>query len=806
MMRYTRPFLLKPLCTILCLLLLGLAHARENESGGILKGKVTTADQKPADGVTVVIKGTKKAAITTEDGRFQFKNIAPGSYTIEVSLIGYTPVQKDIVLEEGKTAVADLQLAVSNQELQHIVVTASRKSYVKTQSETVAKMPLKNMENPQVYTTVPKEILQDQLVVTYADALKNIPGVVMQLENNSAGGTVTSRGFSTQSFLRNGVPGLVGSGTIDPANIETIEAIKGPSGTLYGGSAFASFGGLFNRVTKKPFDAFKTEVSYTAGGYGLSRIAADVNAPLNKEKTLLLRTNAAKYSEGSFQDAGFKNYIFLAPTLTYQVDDKTMVTAELEYRNEKGNGFYRMFADGSYATGVRSPKDLKIDFNKRFLGDDVYTTNNATNVYLQLDHTFSSQWKSQTNYTYLSTNANGMSGYLSMKAGNDSLIRNVSYTEYSNIAATDIQENLTGDFRIGSMRNRLVAGLEFYSITTKSSGSPNIAFDVISASRPGVAYTQATRTAILDRAKSLAFTKGIVLQNTYSAYLQDVLNITDRLIALAAVRVDRFDNRGTRNLALDTTTGKYAQTAVSPKFGLVYQLVKEQVSLFGNYMNGFQNQAPLYQTDPATGKAGFSTFNPVQANQWEAGVKVNLLQNKLTGSVSYYNIKVTDITRPDAPDRPLFTIQNGEQYSKGIEAEVVAQPFSGFNLMTGYAYNDSKLEKTNPATDGLRPISAGPAHTVNLWASYRLQYGKLKGLGLGFGGNYASENLVILSTTSRYALPAYTVLGVSASYDQPHYRISCKVDNVTNEKYWVGWSTTIPQMPMRFSASVALKF
>jgi iron complex outermembrane receptor protein len=77
---------------------------------------------------------------------------------------------------------------------------------------------------------------------------------------------------------------------------------------------------------------------------------------------------------------------------------------------------------------------------------------------------------------------------------------------------------------------------------------------------------------------------------------------------------------------------------------------------------------------------------------------------------------------------------------------------------------------------------------------------------LGAGGNYASINKVTLSTTSYYALPAYTVLGVSAYYDQPGYRLNCKVDNITNETYWVGWSTTIPQMPMRFSASLALKF
>ena len=793
------------LCTVLFFFLFTNTQAKENDNGGLLKGKVTTADNKPADGVTVVIKGTKKTTITNEDGSFQFRNITPGQYTIEVSLVGYTPLQKEITLEAGKTTMIDLQLALSNLELQNVIVIANRNRFAKTKSETVAKMLLKNLENPQVYTSVNKELILDQQLVTYADALKNVPGVVMQLENNSAGGTVTSRGFSTQSFLRNGLPGLVGGGTIDPANIETIEAIKGPSGALYGGGSMVSYGGLFNRVTKKPFDNFKTEVSYTGGGYGLSRLAADVNTPLNKEKTLLFRTNAVKHNEGSFQDAGFKSYFFIAPTLAYKMDDKTTLTIDAEYRNEKANSFYRIFAGGTYAKGVRSAKDLNIDFKRRFSGDDIYNNNAATNVFLQLDRVLSSQWKSQTNYSYLSNSANGLSGYLNLNATNDTITRVMNYTEFSNIAASDIQQNFNGDFTIGNMRNRLLIGLEFYTTTTKSSGAPALFFDTIVAANPGAGYGRLTRLAVMDRFKSLSFTKSRTLQNTYSAYIQDVLNITDRLIALASVRIDRFNNKGNRNLTTQVVAGNYDQTAISPKFGLVYQVVKEQVSLFGNYMNGFQNVAPLAQIDPQ-GNPVVSTFKPSQANQWEAGVKVSLLQDKLTGSLSYYDIKVSNITRPDLPANPNFQIQNGQQSSKGVEAEIVATPFNGFNIITGYAYNKSKLEKTNPTTEGFRPGSAGPEHTANLWLSYHLVSGNLKGLGLGFGGNYASLNYVNIDANNSYSLPAYTVLGAAVSYDQPRYRVSCKVDNLTNENYWVGWGTTIPQMPTRFSATVALKF
>jgi iron complex outermembrane receptor protein len=765
-----------------------------------ITGQVTTSDGQPAPAVTVEIKNSHRSATTNEAGSFIFRNMESGHYELEISLPGYQPVLQEVTVEKGQRTHVAISLSIPVKALQAVTITGNKQHLTRVSSEYVAKMTLKNIENPQVYTSVTKELLQEQMVVSYADAIKNIPGVVMQLENNSAGGTVTSRGFSTQSFLRNGVPGIIGSGTIDPANIETLEAIKGPSGTLYG-SSFVSFGGLFNRVTKKPFDHFKGEVAYTVGSYGLSRFTTDINTPLNKEKTLLFRLNAAKHNEGSFQDAGFKNYVFLAPTLTYKMDDKTTLTVDAEYRNEKGNSFYRMFADGSYATGVRSPKDLKMDFRKRFSGDDITSANTAANLYLTLDRQLSSQWSSHTNFTYLSASSNGLSGYLSMKPGNDSLIRNMNYTEYSNANAIDFQQNFNGDFKIGNMRNRLVAGIDIYSATTKSSGAPTLPFDVISVAKPGIAYTQLTKLALLDRFKGLSYTKSIAQQNIYSAYLQDVLNVTDRFLVMASVRIDRFDNPGTKNITRDTLTGKYAQTAISPKFGLVYQIVKEQLSVFANYMNGFQNIAPVLQPDGT-----FSTFKPSQANQFEGGIKANLLNGKLNGSVSYYRINVSDITRMDVPDRPTYTVQNGTQYSKGIEAEITANPWRGFNIIAGYAYNDSKIEKSNPTLDGFRPISAGPAHTVNTWLSYRLYDGPLKGVGLGFGGNYASDNKVILSTTGEYALPAYTVLNAGISYDKPRFAVAFKVNNISNQDYWVGWSTTIPQMPRNFNGSVALKF
>ena len=220
--------------------------------------------------------------------------------------------------------------------------------------------------------------------------------------------------------------------------------------------------------------------------------------------------------------------------------------------------------------------------------------------------------------------------------------------------------------------------------------------------------------------------------------------------------------------------------------------------MFANYQNGFTNE-------PGTDYAG-KTFKPEEANQVEGGVKLNLFDGKLSSTVSYYRINVQDVIRPYAPN-PNFSIQDGTQLSKGIEAEVIANPFTGFNVVAGFSYNDSRYTKADADVEGRRPGTAASPYTANLWLSYHLPQQFIKGLGFGVGGNYASANEVI-NTVSQgvFTLPAYTVVNASAFYNVSKYRISLGVNNFTNEKYYTGYSTINPQMPRQFVTSVAYRF
>ena len=124
-----------------------------------------------------------------------------------------------------------------------------------------------------------------------------------------------------------------------------------------------------------------------------------------------------------------------------------------------------------------------------------------------------------------------------------------------------------------------------------------------------------------------------------------------------------------------------------------------------------------------------------------------------------------------------------------------------------YAYNDNKYTKADPDVDGLRPGSSGPADMANLWLSYRLTGGAAKGLGIGAGGNYAGTNILLNSVSQgQFTAPAYTLINASVFYDRPRYRLAVKVDNLTNQKYWIGWTTVNPQPLRSLIATIAFKF
>lgn len=790
---------------LLVLFLLVTSSAYAQTTRGTIRGKIVSAKNEPANNVTIGLIGTSFGSITNDNGEFWFR--APsGSYKLIISYVGVQTVEMPVTVVGGQTTnVPVITVNASLAQLSEVNIIANRANrFTRKASIDVAKIPLSNLENAQVYNTITTELMQEQQIFTVDDAIRNASGIQKMWEATGRGGDGGSyyslRGFVVQSALRNGIAGNVTS-TIDGVNLDKIEIIKGPSATLYGGN-LTSYGGLINRVTKKPYENFGGEIGFATGNYGFNRTTLDLNTPLNKEKNLLFRLNTAYNYEGSFQNNGFNRSFAVAPSLLYNVNDKLSISLDAELINSKNIGksiFFFPFGTTVAQLGHSRADELALDYKQSYYGNDLTQTSRSNNFFGQIKYKISHAFTSSTNISSSNSFSNGFNPYFYLLPG-DSISRNDQSTRNSKENLFEIQQNFNGDFKIGSVRNRVVLGLDYFRDNSNQFffGSTLDAVPL----KGSYDYSGFNKHAMdaLYATGVYGFTyPSIFKQNVYSTYIADVVNITDRLIASAGLRVDRFDNGGNFDPASNTTSGAFKQTAWSPKFGLIYQPVKDQVSLFANYQNSFRNQASVLEDNSIT--------KPEHANQIEGGIKFDLLDGKLTSTVSYYDIKVKDIVRPSA-SIPNRSVQDGTQISRGIEAEIVANPTTGLNIIAGFSYNNSKYDMTtNADVAGLRPTTASSPYLANLWVSYRIQNGAIKGFGLGAGGNYASDNKVINSVSQGvFTLPAYTVLNASAFYDVRQYRLGFKMDNLTNQKYWIGYTTVNPQKLRNYAVTFAYKF
>ena len=791
--------------------LISVMSFAQNKTGTVT-GTVRTSDGISADAVEISIKGV---ANTTADGKgnYTLKNVPAGAHTVTARLVGLKPSSSEVNVIAGSTVTVNLTLQASNQQLQEVVISKGKKNkYFAKESDFVSKMPLKNLENPQVYSVITKELLADQVVTNFDDALKNAPGLDKLWSASGRGGDgagyFTLRGFAVQPTLVNGLPGLT-NGSLDVSNVERIEVLKGPSGTLFG-SSLISYGGLINTVTKQPFDKTAVETNYTAGSYGLNRVTVDVNTPLDAEHKVLFRMNAAYHDESSFQDAGFRKSRFFAPSLSYQLNDRVSFLFNAQFLSSEGTNPTMLFFNRSYP--LKSTNLAALGYNNRrsYTTNDLSMKNPVTTLQAQMNYKISDQWRSQTivsrgiaksdgYYSYLFEGVATVPGPGDTRVGvsGNGIFDRWITDQNSTTETTDIQQNFIGDFNLGGIRNRVVAGLDYYN-STSINNSSNYAY--AGSVNPLVDAAENLSKQRIDTAIAAAGYGGSTrtTQEVYSAYISDVINITPAFSAMASIRVDRFQNGG-----LSTPqASRFGQTAFSPKFGLVYQVIKDQLSVFGNYMNGFTNVAPVNQQ--INGANVITIFDPEHANQTEGGVKADLFDGKLSGSLSYYDIKVSNIVLSTGPNT---SSQGGEQYSKGFEAQVTANPVDGLNIIAGYTKNKSRLTNAAPNVEGRRPVGAGPEDLANLWIGYKITNGSVKGLGFGFGGNYSGKNMIVNdATVGVFTLPSYTILNASASYGTGQFTFGLKVDNLTDKEYYKGWTTLEPMRPRTFAGSVTFRF
>lgn len=757
------------------------------QSTGQVEGVIYSQNQEPLSGINISLEGSNKGGYTNPEGRFVIKNVPEGKYSLVVSGIGYSLERIDVEVNSQEITRLTITLNETSQQLEDVVVSSER--YV-PYSETITSLSLKQeverLNNPQSVSVVNQELINDQVIIDFNQAVRNVTGMIPHYPGTTVQLAQKSRGFEVRPSYRNGYPNLINAPR-DVANIEEMVVLRGPSGTLYGtsGGDLNSPGGLVNVVTKKPMDSFYGSAGLNVGSWGLLRSTLDINSPLNEDKSALFRINTAIEGSSSYVDLENTSRVFVAPVLTFKLSPTTELTLDGEFlRNKSTDVQWASISEFNYVPDQLP--NLARSFN--VMPSDAFNLTEVSTMQGTLNHQINNTWRLNLNFGYGRVRSENWIVYAEMAS--DSLADRYTWARDRLNNTLGAQLNLSGELNTGSIRHNLLFGADY--LRRENDYEKRGQFLFVDQVNMYEAIPAIPTTSLQD---SRDWSRITTSSDYFTGfYLQDLIALSDRLTVVLGGRLDYFEQGENVNLTAATTSEGYDQTAFSPRAGVVFQPVKDKLSIYGNYSTGFTNQGG----EDVNG----DRFDPINFTQTEAGIKGELWQGRLIPSIAIYEIVGTNILIVDQ-ENPGFSIQEGEQTSRGIEVELIANPLKGWNILTGYSYNEPEFSRSD-ANEGNRPNGL-PKTSFNLWTSYRLTTGLLSGVGVGVGVNHVGD--VYLLDNNEFSLPDYTIWQGSLYYEQPRYRVSLKLDNLTDKTYFQGtFGAVRPGMPRRVLVGMQFRF
>ncbi|MRG48506.1 TonB-dependent siderophore receptor [Chitinophaga sp. SYP-B3965] len=787
----------KILFTLLCLLSTAASFAQRG--GGNISGKITSADGNPVGGISVELVESGINAVSNHEGIFQFRNIKAGNYNLLISLRNHEEIRQTVTVENNKTAAVNMQISLQVGELQGIIVTGNKNSFKADRTSQSLRIATPLLEVPQNIQVVTNKVLASQSITSMSDGvIKNVSGATRLEHWSDVYTRVNARGGRLAAF-RNGVNVTSDWGplTEDVSFVDHIEFVKGPAGFMMSNGEPA---GIYNVVTKKPTGIQKGEAAITYGSFDLLRASLDLDGKLDKTGKLLYRLNLMGQTKNSFRDYEFNDRFSIAPVISYQLDEKTLLTAEYTYQHvtmsDLGSAY--VFSTDGYAVYPRnfSMSNPGIEPNK--VGEH--------SAFVNLQHQLDDNWKLTAQIAHFNSKQRSSDIWPNSVQPDGKVIRDL-YSFDGHIKNTYGQAFVNGDVNTGKVHHRILAGVDvgskealydwgqMFQIDSANGGE----FDAHAPNygKPANGFPVFDRTTPLDqRAVSR------VNQSYTGLYFQDELGFWDNRIRLTVA--------GRYTFVKDQDATTIESKKFTPRAGLSVS-IDRSTSVYALYDQSFI---------PQTGRLrSGNPPKPITGNNIEFGVKKNWFDGKLSTTAAVYRIIKNNELSADPTSTPAepYSLQLGQSHAEGLELDVMGEIVNGLSVVANYAYTDAYVSKVSESygsviAKGTR-IAGFAKHNVNTWLTYTVQGGALKGAGVSAGFSYQIERSSWSWTTepSRMALPNYFRLDGGLFWERKKIRLTANVFNILDEYLYTGadygsyyyWQAEPPR-DIRFS--IAYKF
>jgi iron complex outermembrane receptor protein len=173
---------------------------------------------------------------------------------------------------------------------------------------------------------------------------------------------------------------------------------------------------------------------------------------------------------------------------------------------------------------------------------------------------------------------------------------------------------------------------------------------------------------------------------------------------------------------------------------------------------------------------------PERGQQWEGGVKSALWNGRVATTLAVFQLNRKNVATTDAT-HPNFYLLTGEQRSRGVELEATVHPLAGWNLTTAYSHINAEVLHDTTISAGTPTVNS-PRNLFNIWTTYEIPRGKVRGLGVGIGGRHYTDQSGDLADT--FQLPGYGVIDASVSYKRGRSNWQVNAFNLGDTRYASG--------------------
>ncbi|MEH2297873.1 MAG: TonB-dependent receptor [Nostoc sp.] len=461
----------------------------------------------------------------------------------------------------------------------------------------------------------------------------------------------------------------------------------------------------------------------------------------------------------------------MAPVITWQPNQDTKLTISGEYLSSQRLDFTPL---GLPAIGTILPNpNGKIPPNT-YVGDPTLDKVKVTQgrAGYKFEHNFSDKWSLYNSFSYAflerpyTTNITPTS----LDADNRTVSRFDQIWGPTSISNLSQDTHVVGKFNTGSLEHQLLVGVDWYQRIVSPYSFIIRTFPSLDIYNP--VYGQ-TPGDFLDTRKDKERIDDLGI------YFQDQLAIAPNLKLVLGGRGDFEDQKIDATTTQDPTSPSertvtsQSNSAFSPRLGIVYQPIPP-ISLYASYSRSF---------DQALGTdVNNNSFEPTRGTQYEVGVKTDLLNNKLSATLTLYQLTQSNIVTTDI-NNPIYAIQVGEQRSRGVELFFTGELAPGWNIIAAYNYTDGRVTRDNTYKVGSL-LANTPENSASLWTTYIIPKGKLQGLGGGLGVFYFGDREGDLTNT--YTLPSYVRTDAALYYRHNHFQAALNFRNLFDVLYYEG--------------------